>query len=403
MSLLRNLLLQDYQLVYKSKTLLRSKWEINVHQACGLGDGAGLELEVPDEQKGKSIDIHEETGLKPGVPDVSKDDSSESEYESWGVSDDDDDQQGDDERTESDDDKSVDLNKTDDEEETQEDKFVHTPDDYVPTDDETDDVYDEEYDRINKEMYDDVNVELKDAEPTDEGKGDEEMTDAEKVNAEHEEVNQEVVGDQVKDNAQATITASPATQKTKVPLPSSFISSDYAAKFLNFDNIPLANTEIISMMEIKVQHEDLSNQTSSLLTIHVLVIPESSIAPTTTIPPPTPPFIHLPQQSTPIPTPTTIEATISTTNVLDSTTLTAIYQRVSDLEKEIKILKDINHDLAILAAIKSEVPSAIKECLGTNLDDTLKRVIKKQLAEFIQEHGVPKAAVADAINKQLDS
>ncbi|GKG59465.1 hypothetical protein Tco_0605116, partial [Tanacetum coccineum] len=43
----------------------------------------------------------------------------------------------------SDDDKSVDLNKIDDEEETQEDEFVHTPDDYVPTDDETDDVDDE--------------------------------------------------------------------------------------------------------------------------------------------------------------------------------------------------------------------------------------------------------------------
>ncbi|GJT19215.1 hypothetical protein Tco_0877921 [Tanacetum coccineum] len=52
--------------------------------------------------------------------------------------DDDDDQQSDDERTESNDDKSVDLNKRDGEEEVQED--VHTPEDYVPTDDETNDV-----------------------------------------------------------------------------------------------------------------------------------------------------------------------------------------------------------------------------------------------------------------------
>ncbi|GJU59454.1 hypothetical protein Tco_1237220 [Tanacetum coccineum] len=55
----------------------------------------------------------------PGVPDVSKADSSESEYESWGDSDDDDDQQSDDERTKSDDDKSADLNKTDVEEENE--------------------------------------------------------------------------------------------------------------------------------------------------------------------------------------------------------------------------------------------------------------------------------------------
>ncbi|GJY29995.1 hypothetical protein Tco_0405762 [Tanacetum coccineum] len=99
----------------------------------GSSEGAGLESDVPDEPKGKSIDTSERTGLKLRVPDVSKADSSESEYESWGDSDDDDDQQGDDERTESDNDKAADLNKTDNEEE---DEFVHTPDDYVPTDDE---------------------------------------------------------------------------------------------------------------------------------------------------------------------------------------------------------------------------------------------------------------------------
>ncbi|GJU03249.1 hypothetical protein Tco_1113587 [Tanacetum coccineum] len=95
-------------------------------------------------------------------------------------------------------------------------------------------------------MYDDVNVELKDAETDDEGKGDEEMTDAENKN-----VNQEVAGDQINNVAQATVTTALATQKTKVLLQSFCISSDYATKFLNFDNIPSAETEIISMMDIK--------------------------------------------------------------------------------------------------------------------------------------------------------
>ncbi|GJV31130.1 hypothetical protein Tco_1391530 [Tanacetum coccineum] len=88
---------------------------------------------------------------------------------------------------------------------------------------------------------------------------------------------------------------------------------------------------------------------------------------------------------------------------MNSSTLTAIHQRVSDLEKEVKILKDINHDSTILATIKSEVPSSVKECLRIDLNDTLERVIKKQLAEFIQEHNVPAETVADVINKQLDS
>nr|GFA44231.1 hypothetical protein [Tanacetum cinerariifolium] len=44
----------------------------------------------------------------------------------------------------------------------EDDEFVHTHEDYVPTDDE--DVNDKEFDRINKEMYSDVNVGLKDSE-----------------------------------------------------------------------------------------------------------------------------------------------------------------------------------------------------------------------------------------------
>nr|GEU43673.1 hypothetical protein [Tanacetum cinerariifolium] len=290
----RNLLLEDSQLVFKLETLL----------AGGLGDGASLEPEVPDKPKGRSIDTHEGTGLKPGVLDVSKANSSDSEFESWGVSDDDD-QQGDDERTESDDDKSVDLNKTDDEEETQEDKFVHTHDDYVPTDDETLDVDHEEYDRINEEMYDDVNVELKDAELADEGKGYEEIDDAEKVNVELKEVNQEV-----------------------------------------------------------------------------------ATGPTTNIPPPIHPFISHSQQSTSIPTPPTVETTTSTTVIPESTTLSAIYQSVSDLEKEVKILKSVDHNSTIHVEIKYEVPIVVKECLGTNMEDSLRKdedAIDKGVADKLKK------------------
>ncbi|GJT64586.1 hypothetical protein Tco_1016066, partial [Tanacetum coccineum] len=243
------------------KAIKRSQHETHLHQAGGSGDGAGLEPEVPDEQKGKSINTYKGTGLKPGVPDVSKADSSESEYESWGVSDDDDDvQQGDDKRTESDDDKSVDLNKTDNEEETQEDEFVHTPEIYVPTDDETNDVDDEEYRKINEEMYDDVNVELKDTELADEGKDDEEMTDAEKVNAEHEEVIQEEASTKVQNEAQVTTTAAPA----QVASWSRSVSSNYGSIFLNLDNISSVETEIISMLDVQVQHENPNIHSSSL-------------------------------------------------------------------------------------------------------------------------------------------
>ncbi|GKA94950.1 hypothetical protein Tco_0816988 [Tanacetum coccineum] len=206
--------------------------------AGGSSKGAGLEPEVLDEEKGKSSDTSEETGLKSRVLDVSKAVSFESEYESWGV---------------------VDLNKTGDEEE---DEFVHTPDDYVSTDNEN--VEDEEFERINKEMYSDVNVEMKDTKLEGEGKDDEEMTDAGYVDDVRENVNQDVASAQVKDVARTTITAAPATQNTEVPLQ---------------------------------------------------------------------------------------KATTSTTAVPDSSTLTIIHQRLSDVENEVKTLKNVDHISAIRTAV----------------------------------------------------
>ncbi|GJZ48891.1 hypothetical protein Tco_0603081 [Tanacetum coccineum] len=239
----------------------------------GSSEGAGLEPDVPDEQKGKSTDTSEGTGLILGVLDVSKADSSESET-------------------------------SDDEEETQEDEFVYTPENY-----------------------------LKDIETADKGKYDEEMTDAEKVDAKNENINQEVVGDQVNGDAQAIVTAAFATQKTKVPLKSSSISSDYATKFLNFDNIPSADTNYLNDGHLK--------------------------------------------------------AAISTTYAPDSSTLTAIHQRLFDLENEVKSLRNVDHGLAIHAEIKSKVPTIVKEYLGTSLDDTLHKVIQRHTAELIKEHSVP--------------
>ncbi|GJX53628.1 hypothetical protein Tco_0281997 [Tanacetum coccineum] len=225
---------------------------------------------------------------------------------------------------------------SDDEEETQEDEFVHTPKNYVPTDDEN--VDDEEYERINKEMYDDMNVELKDAKTADEGKGDEEMTDAEKVDVENENINKEVAGDQVNDDAQATVTDALATQKTEVPLQSSSITSDYVTKFLKFDNIPSADTEIISMMDILVQHED--------------------------------PTIH---------------------------------QRLSDLKMKSRTLRNrLSHSSAIPAAIKSEVPTVVKEYLGTSLDDTLHKIKDAEQAANFKRLNTPSLHRYDWYNKNLN-
>ncbi|GJX86480.1 hypothetical protein Tco_0337254 [Tanacetum coccineum] len=301
-SLLRNLMLKDSQLVFKSETLLvldkkvikRSKRETNIHQEGSSSKGAGLEPEVPNEPKGKSIDINSDDN-------------------------DDDDQQSDDEQTESNNPRT-----SDDEEETQEDEFVHTPENYVPTDDETNDVDDEEYRKINEEMYDDVNVELKDVELANEGKS-----------------------NQVQNEAQVTTIAAPA----QVASSSRSISSNYGSIFLNLDNISSVETGIISMLDVQVQHENLNIHSSSLLTVPVSVIPEPII------------LSSIPETLT--------TATTSNPAVQESETLSTIHLRISDLEKEVKELKNVDHSSALLATIKSEVLTAVKEYLGTSLDDAL--------------------------------
>ncbi|GKF11718.1 hypothetical protein Tco_0049644 [Tanacetum coccineum] len=86
-------------------------------------------------------------------------------------------------------------------------KFVHTPPNYVPTDDETNDesndVDEEEYDRIDKELYGDVNVRLKDSKHKGKGKDGEKMTDVGRVHVVVENIDQVGAGNQVKDDAQA--------------------------------------------------------------------------------------------------------------------------------------------------------------------------------------------------------
>nr|GEW17633.1 hypothetical protein [Tanacetum cinerariifolium]GEW54739.1 hypothetical protein [Tanacetum cinerariifolium] len=152
-----------------------------IRQTGGSSKGAGFKPKVLDESKGKTKDTNEGAGLKLEVLDVSTD--QESKYESWGNSKDEGELKNKDERTEFDIDKSIDLQNIDDEKEVQDDEWVHTPYNYVPTDDETQDVDDEEYNQINKELYDDVNVEMKDAEHGDKGKGDEKLTDIEQKQA----------------------------------------------------------------------------------------------------------------------------------------------------------------------------------------------------------------------------
>ncbi|GKE50871.1 hypothetical protein Tco_1486027 [Tanacetum coccineum] len=295
---------------------------------------------VLDESQDKTTGMDERTGTKPRVPDVPKY-LSKSENESWGDSGDDDNDDDSNEVTKDDDDEddvesdandgkeASDSEKTyfnedenlnviqnDDEEEEHEEEYVRTPDRFEFNDDE------EDYD----ELYKDVDVKSLDAEREKEVKGDAEMTDADK------NVSQERSYEQVVDDAHVTLTT---TQKTEGSMQSSSVSSDFASKFLNLDNVPPADNEVASMMNVKVCQEESSTLAPPLLTVPVTAITKTSTVAAMTVPPIIQPFSSIPQMTTPTPVPTTKPTTSSILALPDFASLFGFDQRVSALEQEL--------------------------------------------------------------------
>ncbi|GJZ32285.1 hypothetical protein Tco_0577721 [Tanacetum coccineum] len=134
------------------------------------------------------------------------------------------------------------------------------------------------------------------------------------------------------------VTLSTILQKTDVLVTSSSHSSDLAAKFLNFSDIPHTNAEIVSPMDVHVHHEVPSKQTPTLLIVPVLVITDSSPVYSTVIPQSLPSFTPPPQQSTSTPPPTT-EATNPPSTLPDFASVFQFNNRVTTLEKEVAELK----------------------------------------------------------------
>ncbi|GJU26931.1 hypothetical protein Tco_1165552 [Tanacetum coccineum] len=74
---------------------------------------------------------------------------------------------------------------------------------------------------------------------------------------------------------------------------SSSVSSNFANQFLNLDNVPPTDTEVVSMMNVKVLHEEPSSQTPPLLNIPITVISKTLTAVVSTISSTIPPITPL--------------------------------------------------------------------------------------------------------------
>ncbi|GKA39197.1 hypothetical protein Tco_0731748 [Tanacetum coccineum] len=234
----------------------------------------------------------EGTGNKPGVPDVTEDDSTESNE-----------QENESEEQESNSEQEEESKDDDQEEE----EFVHTP-----TDEKDDDNLESESDDAIKK-------------PT--------QTDKE---------------------------------KTEVLVTSSSRSSDLASKFLNFLDIPYANVEIASPLDVHVHHEVPRTQVPTLLIISVYVITESSPV-YTNIPQSSQTFTPPPILTTPNPPPT-IETTNPLSTLPDFASVFRFNDRITTLEKEVAELKK--------DPLHTQVTTLVDEHLDTRLGETREEFMK---------------------------
>ncbi|GKB89544.1 hypothetical protein Tco_0961816, partial [Tanacetum coccineum] len=249
-------LLEDAQL---KKTLRKSKRETHKHQASGSSEGVDFESEVPDEQTGKTKDTSKGTSMKPGVPDVSKEDSSDSDDDSWGNSLDEnddfnyeyddggnyddsgnDDDGGNDAQDSEQTDSNIDENPfftlKDYEEGEQDEEYVHTPEKDKSNDEEK--MYEKEDDDVTKELYGDLNIT--------QGLKDTDMANVEQSGEDQQNASHESWFEQEEDDGYVTLTT--VHDKTKGTMQSSSVSSDFTSKLLNLDNAGPDVNEIASLM-----------------------------------------------------------------------------------------------------------------------------------------------------------
>nr|GEW75331.1 reverse transcriptase domain-containing protein [Tanacetum cinerariifolium] len=261
------------------ETQFKRKEKVDVPRGKGIEthpSGSCMIVETPPSvEKTKSLVTSEGTGDKPGVLDVTKDDSTETESESWGNDKDNSNDENNSESKGNDKENKSDYDKTpfdnengsDSEQDTDGSESYSKSDQQEYEEEEVKDDDDEEDEVVhtpsNSDDEDDANLESKN---DDKIKGDEDrgMDDA---------------TNQFNDDVDARLNEPTQTDKDVIQDMKLSHSSDLALKFLNFKDIHPNDAEFVSPLDVHVHHEVPSTHTSTLLTVPVLIIPESSLDP----------------------------------------------------------------------------------------------------------------------------
>nr|GEX22706.1 reverse transcriptase domain-containing protein [Tanacetum cinerariifolium] len=291
------------------------------------------------------------TGVKLEVPDVSKEDSSDSDDDSWGNSEDENDDFNDeDDDGVNDDDNGNDDNSGNDDDGgnvAQDSEQMDSDNDENPSftlKDYEEEEQDEEY------LYEDLNITqgLKDAD----------MTNVEQGGADQQNAFYESGFVHEKEDAHVTLTT--VHDKTEGPLQSSSVSSDFTSKLLNFDDPSL---DINSLMD-------------------TLIVPSP--------PPPVNPSPHLTTitpQTTPDSTTTTNNPTMSLPEIHNFASLFLFDQRVSALETKVSEFNQTSQFAEAVSLILSNVDNylAYKLKEEVNVAAIIKEQVKAQVSKIMPQ------------------
>ncbi|GJT81065.1 hypothetical protein Tco_1055407 [Tanacetum coccineum] len=120
-------------------------------------------------------------------------------------------------------------------------------------------------------------------------------------------------------------------------------------------------------------------------------IPDSSHQTATSTPPVIAPFTEVSSSKPSLlvtPPPINTEATTITTSLPEITPFIALQLRVARLEQEMSEVKKTDLSADVLASIRSQVPTAVDNYLGTKLDDALHKVLERHTADLIEKYSV---------------
>ncbi|GJX78134.1 hypothetical protein Tco_0324945 [Tanacetum coccineum] len=305
----------------------------------GSNEGASSKPRVPDKSTVISAASNEGNGAKPGVLDEDKDITKEKVIFEWGYEqdsehsdDDNDDAEKDDKDGDADDEGDDHVSDTQD-----------VDDEDVETEFDKDDIY-----KYKIRVHKDEDVEMKDAKVEGSDKGDEEIIDA------------------AKEEAEKTSEAKDDTKKTELPPSSSSlsVSLSFGDQFLklSFDSSLVStvkdsvDADVSSLLDIPIQHETPQIQSPSVKKIPVSVILE-----TTNLPP-------IPEIVTETPVITVDPHLI-----------------VAKLEKVLSELKTVDHSSEALAVLQSYVLTVVDSYLDTKVGDHLPGLTKKPTPTAEQE------------------